>query len=274
MRLAAILFILIAVVIIYLGSSSLQSLISPYVSLNNLPFISTSQSPTPKPSPALTPDYTNHIVATGDFQFSSNKIAYTFIMPRAGGIITGSLEGVCSGSPSGIYDGKDSIKGEFTAKCTTGPLDLINVDLKIQYTGSVDINEGKIHIIWESTSPMTERGSFDLSFTPPTTNPSLSTSIKVLTPNGGESFKTGDTIKVSWSANNLNKNGSCIVTLQYNNGSTSKTWIPVNTPAGFYDWKVTADSAEHQAKVNLECYDDKQTRVTDQSDNYFSIQSE
>lgn len=271
-------FIAVTLVLVgfYLGRSSLETFVSP--------FISAILQTTPSPSPESSVDRINNIVATGDFQFSDHKIKYTFITPKTGGEVTGSLEGVCSGTPSGTYDGQSSIKGEFTARCSAGPLNLINVDLKMSYTGTVYPKDGKITIIWESTSPREQRGSFDLYFdgfekpstpTTPSNNtsdPNAPTSIKVLTPNGGESYKVGDTIPVTWSSNNLNKSGSCIVTLTYENGSTSTTWTPVNTPTGSYNWKVTQDSAGKQAKVNLECYDDKQTRVTDSSDNFFPIQ--
>lgn len=104
-----------------------------------------------------------------------------------------------------------------------------------------------------------------------TSDPNLPTSIKVVSPNGVETFKVGDTMRITWNSNNLNKNGSCIVTLVYDNGSKSATWVPVNTPQGYFGWKLTSESGGRQAKVDIECYDDKQTRVHDQSDNFFTV---
>ena len=104
-----------------------------------------------------------------------------------------------------------------------------------------------------------------------TSDSNLPTSIKITSPNGGESFKVGDNIHITWSSNNLNRSGSCIVKLVYENNSSSTSWTPVNTPVGSEDWKLTSESGGHQAKVDIECYDDKQTRVHDQSDNYFVV---
>ena len=104
-----------------------------------------------------------------------------------------------------------------------------------------------------------------------TSDSNLPTSIKISSPNGGESFKVGDTMRITWSSNNLNRSGSCIVKLVYENNSSSTSWAPVNTPVGSEDWKLTSESGDHQAKVDIECYDDKQTRVHDQSDNYFVV---
>lgn len=278
-------FIAVALVLggFYLGRTSIDEIIIS-------PFISTilQIAPSPGSSPTPASDYTDKIVASGDFQFSDHKIKYTFIMPKTGGSVTGFLEGVCRGIPSGIYDGQNSVKGEFIAKCSAGPLNLVNVDLKINYTGTVYLTEGKIEIIWESTSPAEQRGSFNLFFKPSkpisillptssttpsnnTTDPNTPTSIKVTSPNGGESFKVGDSVHITWSSNNLNKNGSCIVTLAYDNGAKSSAWVPVNTPNGFFDWKLTSESGGHQVKVDMDCYDSNQNNAHDQSDNFFTV---
>lgn len=97
------------------------------------------------------------------------------------------------------------------------------------------------------------------------------TSIKVTSPNGGESFKVGDTLTITWDSNNLTKSGSCVVTLRYEDGSKSKAWFPVNTPQGSDDWTLPAETAGKKAKLHMECYDSNQTRVEDTSDNFFSI---
>lgn len=110
--------------------------------------------------------------------------------------------------------------------------------------------------------------------TQPSTNTSDSnapTFIKVSSPNGGESFKVGDTMHITWSSNNLNKSGSCIITLAYDNGSKSTAWVPVNTQNGYFDWKLTSESGGHQAKVDMQCYDSGSNGHNDQSDNYFTV---
>lgn len=97
------------------------------------------------------------------------------------------------------------------------------------------------------------------------------TFIKVTSPNGGESFKVGDSMHITWSSNNLYKSGSCVITLAYDNGSKSSAWTPVNTPNGSADWKLTSESGGKQAKVDMQCYDSGSNGYNDQSDNYFTV---
>lgn len=104
-----------------------------------------------------------------------------------------------------------------------------------------------------------------------TSDSNAPTFIKVSSPNGGESFEVGDSMHITWSSNNLYKSGSCVVTLAYDNGSKSSTWVPVNTPNGYFDWKLTAESGDKQAKADMQCYDSGSNGYNDQSDNYFTI---
>lgn len=104
-----------------------------------------------------------------------------------------------------------------------------------------------------------------------TADPNTPTFIKVTSPNGGENFKVGDTMHITWSSNNLNKSGSCVITLAYDNGSKSSAWVPVNTPNGYFDWKLTSESGGKQAKVDMQCYDSGSNGHNDQSDNYFTV---
>lgn len=104
-----------------------------------------------------------------------------------------------------------------------------------------------------------------------TSDSNAPTFIKISSPNGGESFKVRDTMHITWSSNNLNKNGSCVVTLAYDNGSKSSAWVPVNTPNGYFDWKLTSESGGKQAKIDMQCYDSGSNGYNDQSDNYFTV---
>lgn len=104
-----------------------------------------------------------------------------------------------------------------------------------------------------------------------TSDSNAPTFIKVTAPNGGESFRVGDTMHITWSSNNLYKSGSCVITLAYDNGSKSSAWVPVNTPNGYFDWKLTSESGGKQAKVDMQCYDSGSNGYNDQSDNYFTV---
>lgn len=129
-------------------------------------------------------------------------------------------------------------------------------------------------------------------FTNPTTPPtasidqSLNTSdsnaptfIKITYPNGGENFKVGDILRIRWESNNLNKNGSCVVTFTYYTGRHPRygetqrgaKWASVNTPDGYFDWELYSDSLGSKAKVEMECYDTNSNHYLDRSDDYFSV---
>lgn len=122
----------------------------------------------------------------------------------------------------------------------------------------------------ESTPSLTPTSTPSQSSTN-TSNPNAPTFIKVSSPNGGESFKVGDSIHITWSSNNLNKNGSCIITLAYDNGSKSSAWVPVNTPNGYFDWRLSSGSGGRQVKVDMDCYDSNSNNAHDQSDNFFTV---
>ena len=116
----------------YFGKTSLNVLVSNAIETAGK---ATKQSPTPliistpTSSPKSNPDM---IESSGIFHFSDHQIKYIFTTHKAGGPISGSLEGVCQGSPTGKYEGGEGgkIEGTFQAQCSAGPLDLINVEIK------------------------------------------------------------------------------------------------------------------------------------------------
>lgn len=113
-----------------------------------------------------TPDK-NMLISSGLFKFSDNKVSYEFSIPKAGGEVTGTIDGVCQGAPTGNFDGKEEgkVEGVFKAKCSTGPLNFINVDIEIKYSGTVSLKENKAYIIYETIKPTSgQRGSFNLYF--------------------------------------------------------------------------------------------------------------
>lgn len=106
------------------------------------------------------------IVSTGIFQFSDHKINYTFSFPKSGGDINGQLEGVCSGSFVGKYNGEEnnSITGTFSGICTAGPLDLIKTNINANFSGDLNSRTNKVYIKYNLTDPISYQGSFDLDF--------------------------------------------------------------------------------------------------------------
>ncbi len=118
---------------------------------------------TPSSESANVATNSDNLVSSGIFNFSDHKIKYVFRIPKNGGNISGSLDGVCVGSPSGTYNQQsNTLTGDFSAKCKAGPLDLVNVDIKTTFTGQVNTDQNKIGINWKSTSPVTEQGWFEL----------------------------------------------------------------------------------------------------------------
>ncbi len=108
------------------------------------------------------------IVLQGNFQYSENKIKYTFTFPKKGGEIKGNLEGVCNGTITGNYNGgkENSLIGNFNGSCTAGPILFIKPTFKADFTGDVDQKSGKVQIRYKLTEPITDQGSFEMFFAP------------------------------------------------------------------------------------------------------------
>lgn len=239
----------------------------------------------------------NGVYYIGDF----DKTRFTITFPKKGGDIKGDVTGACTGTITGNLEAPDQagdgkITGNLDGSCKPVPRFSFKVGVKVAYEGMVHLNSGKIDVVYITTEPYSSRGYFNMYFNPypsatniqistplptpmptstqsstNTSDPNAPTFIKVSSPNGGESFKVGDTIHVTWSSNNLYKSGSCIITLAYDNGSKSSAWVPVNTPNGYFDWKLTSESGGRQVKVDMDCYDSNSNNTHDQSDNYFTV---
>lgn len=111
-------------------------------------------------------DNKNKLVNSGFYQFSEYKIPYEFIVPKNGGSVTGSIGGVCNGAPDGNFEGKEGgkIEGTLKAKCTMGPMNLVNVDIEIKYTGTVSIKDNKAFLNYEVVKPVSQKGYVPMSF--------------------------------------------------------------------------------------------------------------
>jgi hypothetical protein len=103
------------------------------------------------------------------------------------------------------------------------------------------------------------------------TGPKISQpSITVLSPNGGETYKIGDTVKISWSGNNLGVSNINISWCKSNSGCNNiVTRIP---NSGNYSWTIPATFAPGSYKIQIG-NDDIDNAVSDESDNYFTITS-
>ena len=100
--------------------------------------------------------------------------------------------------------------------------------------------------------------------------PLQSSGVQLTYPNGGQSFKTGDRVRITWSTT---ATGSC--SLYYFVGSNTTTVHEVgyvnNASIGYYDWTVSAPGqvvgTSYQVKVQMACVG----QPVEYSDNFFTI---
>ncbi|OGZ78997.1 MAG: hypothetical protein A2528_01130 [Candidatus Staskawiczbacteria bacterium RIFOXYD2_FULL_37_9] len=97
--------------------------------------------------------------------------------------------------------------------------------------------------------------------------------ITVTSPNGGETWKVGETHSITW--NSINVNGT-ILTIQLKNSVTNvATMITYQTvpSSEFYSWIIPSNIAPGQYKMQLSAYSDSTNTelIQDLSDNYFTI---
>ncbi len=97
-------------------------------------------------------------------------------------------------------------------------------------------------------------------------------SITVLTPNGGETLRDGDTYRITWqSSPEINT-----VTIAYKACDYCLDWIVTRIPnTGYYDWTVHLKINDGtQAKIQVLGYDNGDGAAIDESDAYFTVVSD
>ncbi len=94
--------------------------------------------------------------------------------------------------------------------------------------------------------------------------------VKVTSPNGGEALKVGDKVNISWEGNDIDK---CNVGYSFGLGSLNNINPNVSTTGnGSYEWTVNiGNTANTQVKIDLLCYKTGVGQVSDQSDNFFTV---
>ena len=104
------------------------------------------------------------------------------------------------------------------------------------------------------------------------------TSVTILSPNGGESYKVGDTITITWNALNIGTLG-LYADLVDANGTTvaqSISGLGVGGPmlnlfSGSYSYKIPINIIPGKYKFLISTYGKSEQQAQDYSDNYFSI---
>lgn len=96
--------------------------------------------------------------------------------------------------------------------------------------------------------------------------------IKVLSPNGGENYKIGDTVNITWEYNQL---AQCVIIYVLEDGTKSSLFIPVNPSKKSYPLVLLSDYLgmidQVKVKVEMSCYDNDSNYAGDQSDHFFTI---
>lgn len=140
-----------------LGTVAFLSTINPGGIANHKPQV------TPTPKPVINK---NIVSRSGQYSYSGYTLKYTVNVPKDGGEVTGSLDGVCKGPITGKFEGGEGGSVEGSAKASCG-ISFITYDLEAKYNGKIYLKEGKIDLDWEGKIPYTKnQGSFTINFEP------------------------------------------------------------------------------------------------------------
>lgn len=94
--------------------------------------------------------------------------------------------------------------------------------------------------------------------------------VSIISPNGGETYSVGDTVRISW---NSNASVSCTLSYFTSDFGPSMTYYigSVNSSQGYFDWTVSKpleSLSSSQQKIMLVCWG----LPADYSDNYFTVE--
>ncbi|MCX8202840.1 MAG: Ig-like domain-containing protein [Nitrososphaeria archaeon] len=120
-----------------------------------------------------------------------------------------------------------------------------------------------------SNQAPTVRDTSDSTFSIVDTTPP---SIRVITPNGGESIRRGTTYTIRWSASDAGGIQSVQVYYSGDGGANWQLIASLNGNPGFYRWSVNVDPTT-RALIRVTVYDFSGNMASDQSDSTFRIRS-
>lgn len=95
--------------------------------------------------------------------------------------------------------------------------------------------------------------------------------IRITSPNGGESYKVGDTVTITWdSSPNIDK-----VSIGWSTGPGSLNWIAFTAPnTGSYTWNVNVGNTTNtQFVIDITGWETGAGSLSDRSDGYFTVAS-
>jgi len=192
---------------------------------------------------------------------------------------TQSLSSKNTSTPKNILESIQQLAPKFASEVNPSPI-ILQPTNKPMVIPQLTQNSSPTPIGSSPTTIQTNSPSPTLSTTPsPTPQPTVALipttsqtiNLKLLSPNGGESFKVGDKINISWQASIFNQ-----IIISYINavGSENQITTVYNSGSGIYEWVVDiGNTTNNNFKIKLTGIKlgSGATTLEDQSDNYFTI---
>jgi len=94
--------------------------------------------------------------------------------------------------------------------------------------------------------------------------------VQVLSPNGGEKYRNGQTVRIQWQARDNVKVDSLYITYSTDGGNGWQPLARVNPADSVYEWTIPVVTSE-KCLVRIEAVDHSGNRQSDQSDRFFQI---
>lgn len=106
---------------------------------------------------------------------------------------------------------------------------------------------------------------------PVSPSPSVTEFVKLVSPNGGETFALGELVKISWESSGLQNYSLYLVDVDY---PQNPGWITTiyDSNQKYYVWKASSTPTPNgRYKIKIETNQLDGSKVSDESDNYFKV---
>ena len=171
--------------------------------------------------------------------------------------IVDAIHGYCGSANNGTFFSMPT-----TGLCSVGTFVLCNLDNPSNCTNSQlnSLIQNNSKWYWTCNG---SGGGTSVECSANKTN--TSSSIKVLSPNGGETFYWGETYNITWESSGIEKVN---ISLQFEDSGGIGLALNVPASSGMFSWTVdTKASTKHKIIIS----DASNGNVVDKSDNYFDI---
>lgn len=139
-------------------------------------------------------------------------------------------------------------------------------------SGTLSPSAAPTNSINSSSSPSVSTSQSTTSSSPTPSASAVGRFIKILTPNGGERYRVGDAITISWEYADV---ATCVIVYLLEDGTKSGLFIPVDPKNKSYSLPLLSDYLgmvdEVRVKVAMDCTSTSQESAADQSDAFFTI---